>query len=380
MYLFTGRNSRTRTSSSWKDRSDHEGPCVATNDRVCIADGNQQSTLAQHDRTLHLSTGCMVVGDPVGYPVRKDMRYEAPRKTLEAAYAPNHVANEIEQRACFWKDWGDDIFDYWGHFYLFDVTTQQYTFLPLSPLNQEDFILTTQMFDAFGRTYTIVHGYIAQGIFKLEVFCPENSNPFIVGAYGDMGSDDATINTDMTAPYKKDGRDLTLFYNRNVEADDEIERFFVYVVPYSADKNTTKTYTKYSYDEDNLSIFSVPVVDGITLFFSKKNDVKEVVIDHLLRGMSSLQRLHVNGNSTFAGTIDADRIMVNGGEVVPTGTIVNFIGSVPTGWLPCDGGLYSSYEYPTLADRLQSYTGDEGDFQTPTVSSGSEGVVVMIKT
>ncbi len=104
----------------------------------------------------------------------------------------------------------------------------------------------------------------------------------IFGAYGDMGSDSDTENTNLTHSYTlgQDGT-YTLYYNRNVESGDSIERFFSYFVPYELAANTTKTYSDFLTNDDELSLYSVPVRQGITVYFAKKNDVKDWIVNDL---------------------------------------------------------------------------------------------------
>jgi len=48
---------------------------------------------------------------------------------------------------------------------------------------------------------------------------------------------------------------------------------------------------------------------------------------------------------------------------VPAGVVVPYAGLVaPLGWLLCDGGLYSRYEYPVLFAAIDHIWGGEGDF------------------
>ena len=45
---------------------------------------------------------------------------------LGAAYAPMNIEINREALGSYWRDWGNDIFDSWGFFYIFDVTTREY--------------------------------------------------------------------------------------------------------------------------------------------------------------------------------------------------------------------------------------------------------------
>ena len=116
--------------------------------------------------------------------------------------------------ASYWLDWGLDIFDGWGYFYLYDVNSRKYYFPLLTPQNQANGILTTQTFNAFNRTFTIKHGHPVQGIFKFDISV-NDSLPFRFGAYGDMGSDGSEDIEDLTYSSRIGSNDLTLYYQRH---------------------------------------------------------------------------------------------------------------------------------------------------------------------
>ena len=236
-------------------------------------------------------------GYTVGDTISKDMG-TTNCDSLTASRAPFGIAISNNQAtASYWEDWGDDIFDDWGFFYIFDIATKQYYFPILSPENLADGTFTTQTFNAFGRNYTITHGYPAQGIFKFDVSCSDDSE-FIFGAYGNMGSDEDTINTNFTQSYTLNNKSFTLYYNRNIEDGDATERFFSYFIPYEPKLNNTKTYSDFLGNDDELSLFSIPVRYGLTVYFSKKNDIKNWVINdlHIPTQILVQGNVLVNGN------------------------------------------------------------------------------------
>lgn len=180
-----------------------------------------------------------------------------------------------------WYDWDYDIFDRWGNFYLYDVESGKYYFPLISPQNQADGVLTLQTFNAFGRTFTINHGYPVQGIFKFDISVNDNK-PFKFGAYGNMGSDGNHLNTDLTYSYIKESTNLTLYYVKQEEINDDNEIIYSYFVPKKVSENNSKTYNLYQEpDEDNNSLMSNDVHNGIIVYFSAGNDVKEWVVNDL---------------------------------------------------------------------------------------------------
>jgi hypothetical protein len=252
-------------------------------------------------------------GYQVGDEVDKDMD-DMGVDPLPAAYAPyNKAIVSNSTNASYWDDWGNDVFDDWGFFYIFDVQSQQYYFPILQTINQEDGIIATETFNAFGSTFTIKHGYPVQGIYKFDVSRNDHKH-FIFGAYGNMGSDEDTINTNFTQSYTLNNKEYTLYYNRNIESGDLIERFFSYFIPYERTLNNTKTYNDYLYQDDDLSLYSVPVRHGITVYFAKRYDVKDWVI-HDLTNNPALRvygDMELNSNLTITGTVHIDALDISG--------------------------------------------------------------------
>ena len=363
------------------DRDASIGRDLTVHRNLTVVDSSSSSTLNQKEGTLNCATDQLNIskgwlrskgltgsqGKTVGHEITKDMGTTS-CESLAAARAPNNVEIVGGVSSSFWDDWGQDIFDDWGYFYIFDVATSQYYFPILSPRNLADGVLTTQNFTAFGRTYTIVHGFVAQGIFKFDVSCSDDSE-FIFGAYGDMGSDSSTENTNLTHAYSVEGESLTLYYNRNVETGDEVERFFSYFIPYDPLLSTSKTYNDFV-DGDELSLYSVPVTKGLTVYFAKKNDVRDWVINDITMGPRDFDNgsmLNVDGDTSVRGTLDAARIFALGVYLVPPGTIVTYISNtIPAGWLACDGSSYLRSQYPELFSVISTtFGGTSTTFNVP---------------
>jgi hypothetical protein len=191
--------------------------------------------------------------------------------------------NEEDQFiASYWEDFGNDVFDDWGYFYLYDVTSGKYYFPLISPQNQEDGVLTSQTFNAFERTFTITHVFPVQGIFKFEIVVNDNF-PFKFGAYGNMGSDGDEINNHLTHIYSKNSNtNLTLYYVKQEEEDDSREILYSYFIPKKVSENNNQTYQLYQEPgNDENSLMSKEVTGGITVYFSKTNDVKNWVVNDL---------------------------------------------------------------------------------------------------
>lgn len=178
-----------------------------------------------------------------------------------------------------WNDLGNDVFDDWGFFYLYDVNSGKYYFPLINPQNEDDGILTTQTFNTFGRTFTIHHGWAVQGIFKFDISVNDNL-PFRFGAYGNMGSDGDENIENLTYSYNINERNLTLYYQRHAEDGDNTEILYSYWIPKKTSDNISITYDFYNDGDDN-SMMSTQITNGVIVYFSKTNDVKEWVANDL---------------------------------------------------------------------------------------------------
>jgi hypothetical protein len=139
----------------------------------------------------------------------------------------------------------------------------------------------TNVFNAFGRTFTIKQGYPVQGIFKFDISVNDNK-PFIFGGYGNMGSDGDEVITHLTYPYSITSNDLTLYYVEQAELGDSNEILYTYFIPKKVSENSSKTYDlQQEPGNDNNSLLSKAVSKGLIVYFSKTNDVKEWVVNDL---------------------------------------------------------------------------------------------------
>ena len=234
----------------------------------------------------------------VGEEVEKDMRYnmydyEHDPQSHYPDYFPDmepftdenivegDKQSEDRLRASYWRDWGNDIFDNWGFFYLYDVELGKYYFPLFSPRNDVNGSLFTQTFNAFGRAFTITHGYPVQGIFKFDISVNDNK-PFKFGGYGNMGSDGDEINTHLTHSYLSGSTNKTLYYVKQEESGDEEEIIYSYFIPKNLSENNMQTYNLYQTPgDDNNSLMSRTVTTGLIVYFSKTNDVKEWIVNNL---------------------------------------------------------------------------------------------------
>ena len=212
-------------------------------------------------------------------------------------------------RASYWNDLGNDVFDDWGYFFLYDVEAGKYYFPLLTPMNLDDGVMTTQTFNIFSElSFNITHGWREKGIFQFNITCTDSNFAFRFGAYGNFGSDGDEDDYDMTASY---GAGKTLYYHHHAEQGSPYEILYSYFVPTKDSDNLAKTYdSRYDpEDTDNNSLISKIVKEGIKVYFSKQNDVKEWVINDITTGDFS----EVNGDIKAEGNIYSEGSILSHG-------------------------------------------------------------------
>src|SRR6056300_1419495 len=130
----------------------------------------------------------------------------------------------------YWSDLGQDIFDEWGRWYIYNPADQTASHIQFGTLNGPTGTVFTEIQYHVGKTFTIKHGWVARGIFKLDVECEDPTFSFSIGMYGNMGSDSTTENLDKMeqAPWG------TLHYNfnrTNSGSAINTDPFYTYLIP-----------------------------------------------------------------------------------------------------------------------------------------------------
>lgn len=243
----------------------------------------------------NVTDGGFTVGGAGDEGVEKDMRnriytneidpYEYPELFPDMApFIDENIelGDKIEEDrliASQWRDLGDDVLDNWGFFYLYDINSGKYYFPIINPRNQDDGVFNTQIFNVFGRTFTIKHGWAVYGIFKFDISVADDL-PFKFGCYGEMGSDGDEFTENLTQNYSVGGQNLTLYYHHHQEDGDDNEQLYSYWIPKKVSENSAQTYDVY-YNSDDMSMMSKNVTSGLIVYFSKINNVKDWVINDL---------------------------------------------------------------------------------------------------
>lgn len=263
-----------------------------------------------------------------------------------------------KNEASYWDDLGNDVFDDWGYFYLYDVTDGKYYFPLLTPQNEADGVITTQTFTAFERSFTIKHGWATRGIFKFEITVADEL-PFIFGGYGNMGSDGDEEIEDRTYSYTIGGNSRTLYYHYHAESGDSNERLLSYFIPHNNDENNEQTYHAY-YDSDDMSIMSKVVTTGLTVYFAKSNDVKVWVVEQLKVAANEAEYTVNPGDSTSAALIEERNYLLlgmTGGDEDSYETItVDTATGVITTTSSTAAGEYVLYIRNTGSYHISTYT------------------------
>ena len=221
-------------------------------------------------------------GFTVGTSVTKDMT--SGTKLSDKVFIPGN--SDFLGTRSYWSDWGTDIFDGWGFPYIYD--TELSNFLPIlfTNINQPDGVIATETRTFNGRTFTIKHGYPAQGIYKIDVSVNDKDKGFIFGMDGNLGSNGTTTVQDFSVAHTLLEESMNIYYSRNYEGSLPSEDFYYYVIPYEISKNQSSRPYSRIYDHDGLGVFSNEVFKGVTFYLSKQNDVidwikNDLTIDNL---------------------------------------------------------------------------------------------------
>lgn len=255
----------------------------------------------------NITPGVFTIGDN---NIQKDMDidfYDYPFGNEENPYVPSDYSDLFpnmaelsdenivegykgeEQRlyACYWLDVKYDIFDGWGFFYIYDVESEKYYFPLLEPLNENDGVIIEQTFIAFGgRTFTIKHGWTVSGIFKFDISVNDDL-PFRFGCYGDIGSDAKEYVENLIYNYTLGDNKLKLYYHLDKEENSTTKILYSYWIPKKvSENNNIQSYNIYYKHIDNnsnalMSAISKPVTNGLIVYFSILNDVKQWVVNDL---------------------------------------------------------------------------------------------------
>jgi len=205
----------------------------------------------------------------------KDMEIRS-TQYIPSGYNPSSGNLTPSGTSYAWRDWGGDIFDYWGYFYIYDPATNTASYISFSDIDGPDEVVYTETQTHFSKSFTIKHGWVAQGIFKLDIECDDSTFQFSIGAYGNMGSDSLTQNTDRQ--YSASWG--TLSYNYNSQSNSS-EFFYSHFIPKLksfndgitlSSGNFTSNFRTAIRPNDELGLWSDTLTVGATMYFVKGSD------------------------------------------------------------------------------------------------------------
>jgi len=202
----------------------------------------------------------------------KDMNVKTTTREIPAGYSPSSVNLTPTGNRYVWQDLGGDIFDNWGDFYIYNPLTDSATNISFANINGLDEIVYTETQTHHGKSFTIKHGWVTQGIFKLDVECSDITFEFSIGMYGDMGFDGSgqVIDRQYSATWG------TLSYNYSSQSDTG-EWFYSHCIPKIKTFNDGITLSgsdftsNFKTDEyfTNLALWTETLVLGATFYFVK---------------------------------------------------------------------------------------------------------------
>jgi hypothetical protein len=207
-------------------------------------------------------------------PVTKDMT-SGGAQAIPSSSNPSSSSLTPSGTGFFWNDWTNDIFDSWGYWYIYNPASGNASYIQFGTLNGSDGTVYTETQTHHSKTFTIKHGWVASGIFKLDIECDDPTFQFAIGSYGNMGSDSTTFNEDRqyTASWG------TLNYNFNGDhpttATDPIFSFFIPKETVFNEgitlsgNNFTSNWTTLVVDNDKMGHFSSTLKLGAILYYVK---------------------------------------------------------------------------------------------------------------
>lgn len=293
--------------------------------------------------------------------VTKDMG-SASQRSVPYYANPNGVWGITPSGTRFrWNDWGDDFFDDWGDFYIYNPATgtAEYIYFVGGFMNNGDGTVWTQTQTAFNKQFRVRHGWATQGIYKIDVECTDRSFEFSLGCYGNMGADGQMVNEDRqhTVPWGK----LNYNYNwQNTGTAPYREHFFTHFVPKlkSFNDSITANYSSgnfgaYLHTEppsfnnthgDNLAIWTSSLtIGGIWYFVKGGNSTTGAMYDWVANDIVSDDCLYSFNSHTFTSCGASGR---TGPTITQVRTAYGPLGGVGTGMgyggpTPLEGGEYN---------------------------------------
>jgi hypothetical protein len=209
----------------------------------------------------------------------KDM-VTATTVTIPLAYGAKEAGSALSPtgQAYHWSDWGNDVLDGWGHWYIYNTATGAASHIQFGTLNGPNGTVYTERQNHHSKMFTIKHGWVVNSIFKLDVECEDPTFSFSIGMYGNLGSDNATFQEDAQHTTSSGGT-LSYNFNGNSSTGASSKSLFTHFIPKQRSFNdaitltgnnfTTNLNTNVDTNGGQHGIWSDSLQIGATMYFVK---------------------------------------------------------------------------------------------------------------
>lgn len=261
---------------------------VGTKDAMSPSDssGGVQKVFHGFPSTAFLKSNNNFSGS--GQSVSKDMAYTGSRQ-IPYGYNPSSSSLSPSGNRFYWNDWSSDVFDGWGDWNIYNPATNTSTYLEFTYINQADGSLSTEYRTIHSRNWKITHGFVAQGVYKIEFVCLSDATfTFWFSHWGNMGSDGSTLNSNYT--YSASWG--TLFWNYNRQSGSSTEVFSTYCIPRVLATNQLGSWNSSIFysgisGSDNLAIWVGPLTHGATFYYAKSSNLASSVANDIIKTTGS---------------------------------------------------------------------------------------------
>lgn len=222
-------------------------------------------------------------GLTVGASVTHDLN--STTTILDSAHGPfdNGVALSNAYR---FTDWGGDIFDGWGYWWVQPETSDIPIAVPLPNTTATDATNYTKRVwqgTLGGTLFEITYGYGAQGIYRIQIVAGDFSSSvyngtnvkFRCGTKGNLGSDTATVTNAYYDKMSYNGtvaERIPIYYDQWKQSGSSTEIHYHYVVPFNCSDSHYRPYAT-GRQGDNIYMYTDWLTHGVTLYLSKTNNV-----------------------------------------------------------------------------------------------------------
>ena len=186
-----------------------------------------------------------------------------------------------------WSDWANDVFDGWGTWYIYDDLDKTAAHIQFANVNGADGTIyeeTASNSIYHGKDWRIRHGWVDQGIFRLDINCDDPNFIFSVGHWGNMGSDGSNQQFNFKSPGNvlAGSTNRTLHYLTNQQTSSSNEIFSLYCIPRVVAQNDSLGWNSSRFyggieGSDNLWMYVKSITHGVTFYYAKSLDQESAI-------------------------------------------------------------------------------------------------------